>query len=440
MDWTQTVPYLHGSRKRRGGASQSPQRQIIVRPVFLPFGVVSALSAGRGEAFGGMAGELPPALPAMWRRVAIAKWALQGQAKSLTGEVVEHRMELDGRNKAVHEFKVRYDLDEAECWHGADEAWEGADEAGDCDRGWELVSDTCTITLLPLTQPARTSRCKHLARCNLEALAALRTRECPDCGVKFKKSELVVDEPIREALSRARTAGKRVWPGPSALPVNPRPPDSTCTCRLHRRRPTPSRLPVRTSPRIVCPPCVAGKRVWRSPRGSFEDRAATPGGRGKRKVQMAVVDLLSDDEAGGAPPSAKRARSAAGAAVQLSSPEGGSGSSGSGSSSGSSGSGSSGGGGSSSSNSGGGGGSVAAASPALQQKRAAAAKAAAAEAAEAKAAAEKAAAEKAAAEKAAAEKAAAEKAAEKAAWAKAEFEAWAAAGFSDGPWQELELH
>ena len=160
---------------------------------------------------------MPPALPAMWRRVAIAKWALQGQAKSLTGEVVEHRMELDGRNKAVHEFKVRYDLDQAECWHGADEAWEGADEAGDCDRGWELVSDMCTITLLPLTQPARTSRCKHLARCNLEALAALRTRECPDCGVKFKKSELVVDEPIREALSRARTAGKRVWPGPSAF-------------------------------------------------------------------------------------------------------------------------------------------------------------------------------------------------------------------------------
>ena len=30
--------------------------------------------------------------------------------------------------------------------------------------------------------------------------------------------------------------------------------DPPCACRLHRRCPTPSRLPARTSPRIACPP------------------------------------------------------------------------------------------------------------------------------------------------------------------------------------------
>jgi hypothetical protein len=353
----------------------------------------------------------PPALPAVGRHVA-TKWTVEGHVQSLSGVVVEHKTALDG-SKAVHSFKVKYDLDKAECWHGADEAWGAvaADEGGDCDRGWELVNDKCTITLQPLTTPAKTSKCKHLARCNFKALAASRKRECPDCGATFKGArDLVVDEPLHDALTRARTA-------------------------------------------------VAPHRVWQSPCGAFALRlaSASPPGRGARKKKV-TVDLVSDDEGGGCPPSAKRARSAASSAAQLSSPEGSSSSSGSGS----------GGGGSSS-------GSIAAASPALHggsrgvavereataaaaavtaeataaaekvaaeaaaaTEKAAAERAAAERAAAERAAAEKAAAERAAAEKAAAERAVAERAAVKAARAKAELEAWAAAGFSQG--EQLQLH
>ena len=103
-------------------------------------------------------GKTPPALPALGLRVAISTWA---HAESLTGEVVEHWCALG----EAHQFKVRYDLDKDEKWHEANEPWETAGEADDCDRGWALVNNVCSITLQPLTQPAKTSMCKHLARC-----------------------------------------------------------------------------------------------------------------------------------------------------------------------------------------------------------------------------------------------------------------------------------
>ena len=63
-------------------------------------------------------GKTPPALPALGLRVAISTWA---HAESLTGEVVEHWCALG----EAHQFKVRYDLDKAECWHDANEPWVG---------------------------------------------------------------------------------------------------------------------------------------------------------------------------------------------------------------------------------------------------------------------------------------------------------------------------
>ena len=173
----------------------------------------SSSSAASSSACANMAAA--PALPALGRRVAIAKWAVEGRLQSLTGDVVEHRKLLGGRNKAVEEFRVKYDLDGAECWHAADEVWEAADEAEDCDRGWALVNDWCTLTLQPLTQPAKTSKCKHVARCNLDPLAASGRMECPDCSAKFSgRRDLVVDVPLRDALGRARSAGNQVWQSP----------------------------------------------------------------------------------------------------------------------------------------------------------------------------------------------------------------------------------
>ena len=119
-------------------------------------------------------------LPEVGHRVIITKWAMEGQPRPLSGEVTEHRSELD-RDKERRSFKVKYDADDAECWHEADEEWQDAEENGGCDRGWVEVNDRCAITLQLLTDPAKTTKCRHMARCNMEALAAEHSRQCPVC-------------------------------------------------------------------------------------------------------------------------------------------------------------------------------------------------------------------------------------------------------------------
>ena len=154
------------------------------------------------------------AIPEVGLRVAM-EWTVAGHEQSLTGEVVEHKIELDGKNEAIYEFKVKYDSDKAACWHTAEEMWEAAEEATDCDRGRVRVTDKCSITLQPLTQPARTRMCRHLPSCNMDALAALSKRKCPDCSATFRGQRcLVVDETMRKALSRARSANEDLWHSP----------------------------------------------------------------------------------------------------------------------------------------------------------------------------------------------------------------------------------
>ena len=124
-------------------------------------------------------------------------------------------MQLVDRNKSVTDFRVKYDKDQAFCWHAADAAWDAAEEAGGCYGGWVLVNDKCSITVKPLTTPARTGTCQHVARCNLDALASWK-RECPDCSATFRGREsLVVDGLLRDALALARgLAGAQVWQSP----------------------------------------------------------------------------------------------------------------------------------------------------------------------------------------------------------------------------------
>ena len=153
---------------------------------------------------------IPNPTPAVGRRVTIA-WTVDGRERSLTGVVVDHRMQLLKRNTTVTDFKVKYDKDQAVCWHAADAAWDAAEDAGYCDGGWVLVNDTCSITKKPLTIPARTGTCQHVARCNLDDLA-LWKRVCPDCGATFRgRKSLVVDGLLRDELALARSAGKQVW-------------------------------------------------------------------------------------------------------------------------------------------------------------------------------------------------------------------------------------
>ena len=146
-------------------------------------------------------------VPAKGRRV-LVNWARpqKGQPSGqLSGEVIELRKLLDG-NKVQHSFKVKYDLDSAECWHDEDDVWQYTDEAGSCDRGWVRINAICSISHQPLTEPAKTEGCKHLAKCNRSALAALigPSGACPDCGAALKrKRDLVPDVPMRDALGRA---------------------------------------------------------------------------------------------------------------------------------------------------------------------------------------------------------------------------------------------
>ena len=116
--------------------------------------------------------------------------------------------------RSVTDFRVKYDKDKAMCWHAADAAWDAAEEAGYCDGGWVLVNDKCSITMKPLTIPARTGTCQHVARCNLADLASWK-RKCPDCSATFRgRKTLVVDGLLRDALALARSAGKQVWQSP----------------------------------------------------------------------------------------------------------------------------------------------------------------------------------------------------------------------------------
>ena len=98
------------------------------------------------------------------RRVAV-EWMLpNGRHASLAGLVVEHRMELNDKKEESHKYKVKYDLDKSTTWHAAEALGEAAEDSDDCDQGEMLVDDKCSITHLPLTEPAKTNLCTHPAK------------------------------------------------------------------------------------------------------------------------------------------------------------------------------------------------------------------------------------------------------------------------------------
>ena len=154
-------------------------------------------------------------LPMVGRRVAVKWMLLNGHNQTLAGLVVEHRMELNDKKEESHKYKVKYDLDKSTTWHAAEALGEAAEDSDDCDQGEMLVDDKCSITHLPLTEPAKTNLCAHPAKANLSALAALNPRTCPDCSMRFRcKRVLVIDAPLRDALTRARSEGMTLWHTP----------------------------------------------------------------------------------------------------------------------------------------------------------------------------------------------------------------------------------
>ena len=150
------------------------------------------------------------------RRVAV-EWMLpNGRHASLAGLVVEHRMELNEKKEESHMYRVKYDLDKTTIWHAAEALGEAAEDSDDCDQGQMQVDDKCSITHLPLTEPAKTDLCTHPAKANLSALAALKPRKCPDCSMSFRlKRGLVLDAPLQDALTRARSENMTLWHTPS---------------------------------------------------------------------------------------------------------------------------------------------------------------------------------------------------------------------------------
>ena len=171
-------------------------------------------SAGKGRA-----APPPPDLPAVGTRVEL-RWKLRSSEQWWSGEVLEHQQELEGGK-----FRVRYDKDGAATWHAAGDNWRPIAQQSECEAGPRKVANRCSITHKPLLNPAKTTKCKHPAVCNYDALQVSGSR-CPVCSVTFRHRDIVVDEQLRDELRRAIGSGDCVWQSPSGTYSRSAPPVS----------------------------------------------------------------------------------------------------------------------------------------------------------------------------------------------------------------------
>ena len=91
-----------------------------------------------------------------------------------------------------------------------------------CNDGWQRLDLRCCISLAPLADPAKGSRCAHLPRCNFDVLKfhASRTKVCPvaGCTARYPRiADVVRDDDLRERLSVVPPTVDVVWLRGTAL-------------------------------------------------------------------------------------------------------------------------------------------------------------------------------------------------------------------------------
>ena len=91
-----------------------------------------------------------------------------------------------------------------------------------CNDGWQRLDLRCCISLAPLADPAKGSRCAHLPRCNFDVLKfhASRTKVCPVAGCTARLpriADVVRDDDLRERLGVLPSTVDVVWLRGAAL-------------------------------------------------------------------------------------------------------------------------------------------------------------------------------------------------------------------------------
>jgi len=227
----------------------------------------------------------PPPPPTRQRyRVHDRVRVLWPSGEELIGRVLEVLTELGGRrsNTTAHRYRVSKTSDsalggtsEGSHWHLESEITEllpaEAEDEEVVAEGWEQLQLRCSLSLMPLTDPAKAAECTHRALCNYGDLRECisRTKRCPVCTIPIPRTHGIErDHSLRAALEALPRGIPAAWISGTQVRVTPPPltadrqrqrpqhgassssssvVDLTASERRTRPRPRPSARPSRAS-------------------------------------------------------------------------------------------------------------------------------------------------------------------------------------------------